>query len=152
MVTASRPAFACRPALKISLKHCFSEIFSWFQMKNYWKTLMNKKGWKRSKKVFWPAFMCTQHLKTGQNTQHPPITSEILGLQGLGQDLIFWKKTRWCPKYRLIFITITVTIKWNWTNRKLIFYPFCLLLICRKSFFTHWTSFFQAFYSEKPCK
>ena len=30
---------------------------------------MNKKGWKRPKKVFQPAFGCAQHPKAGQNTQ-----------------------------------------------------------------------------------
>ena len=40
------PAFACRPALK-SLKLSFFKHFSWFQMKNHWKTFeMNKTGWK----------------------------------------------------------------------------------------------------------
>ena len=32
---------------------------------------MNKKAWKRLKKVFQTAFRCTQHPKAGWNTQHP---------------------------------------------------------------------------------
>ena len=31
---------------------------------------MNKKGWKRWKKYFWPAFACAQQPKAGPNTQH----------------------------------------------------------------------------------
>ena len=30
---------------------------------------LNKKGWKRLKKGFRPAFWCAQHPKAGQNTQ-----------------------------------------------------------------------------------
>ena len=39
-----------------------------------------KKVWKWTKKVFQPALMCTQHPKTGQNTQHrePPPPLRII--------------------------------------------------------------------------
>ena len=52
----------------------FSESFSYFWMKNQQKTSkLNKKCWKRPKKLFWPVFMCIKHTKTGGNTQHPPL-------------------------------------------------------------------------------
>ena len=42
-------------------------ILSWFQAWNHWKRFkINKNGWKRLKKVVWPAFRCTQHPKAGQ--------------------------------------------------------------------------------------
>ena len=50
------PAFACQPALK-SLKLSFFKHFSWFQMKNHWKTFeMNKTGWKWPQKSILTSF------------------------------------------------------------------------------------------------
>ena len=47
-----------------------SDVFCWFHPWNHWKRFkINKKGWKRLKKVVWPAFRCCKHLKAGQNTQ-----------------------------------------------------------------------------------
>ena len=44
--------------------------FCWFQPWNHWKKFkMNKKAWKRQKKVGRPAFGCAQHPKACQNTQ-----------------------------------------------------------------------------------
>ena len=44
---------------------------SWFQAWNHWKRFqINKKGWKRLRKVFQPAFGCAQNSKAGWNTQH----------------------------------------------------------------------------------
>ena len=44
--------------------HIEKNVFSWFQPKNHWKTLeIQKKCWKRLKKVFQPAFGCVQHWK-----------------------------------------------------------------------------------------
>ena len=69
-----QPAFACRLALR-SRKNMFfcsiSDVFCWFQLWNHWKRYeINKKVWKRLKKVVRPAFMCCKHLKAGWNTQH----------------------------------------------------------------------------------
>ena len=48
----------------------FLYFFCWFQAWNHWKSFkINKKGWKRLKKVVQPAFGCPQHPKAGWNTQ-----------------------------------------------------------------------------------
>ena len=80
--SGSRPAFACRPALRSRLYlektllffvH-FRTVFVDFRReitekgKNWTKKLEN--GWK---KRFRPAFRCAQHLKAGRNTQHPSL-------------------------------------------------------------------------------
>ena len=53
-------AFACWPALKSSLKHRFFQTFLYFflfQVKNHCKMFeMNKKDWKRPKKVLFTSF------------------------------------------------------------------------------------------------
>ena len=49
----------------------FSDVFCWFHAWNHWKRFeMNKKGWKRLKKVVQPAFGRVQHPKAEQNTQY----------------------------------------------------------------------------------
>ena len=54
-----------------SVLYFISDIFSWFQAWNHWKRLkMNKKGWKRLKKLFRPAFGCALYPKAGRITQH----------------------------------------------------------------------------------
>ena len=56
-------------------KNCsFSDVFQL----NHWKRFkMNKKGWKRLEKVFWPAFRCCKHLKAGWNTQQTLVWAYI---------------------------------------------------------------------------
>ena len=62
--------FACQPALESSLKHCFSTVFSWFQAKITENFLRWTNKDENGKIVFLPAFLCKQHPKAGQNTQH----------------------------------------------------------------------------------
>ena len=48
-----------------------SDVFCWFHPWNHWKRFkINKKGWKRLKKVVQPDFGCVQRPKAGRNTQH----------------------------------------------------------------------------------
>ena len=52
----------------------FVFMISW--VKSLKRLKINKKGWKRMKKVFQPAFRCQPHPKAGRNKQD---TSENLG-------------------------------------------------------------------------
>ena len=56
--------FACSSKLVDSLRGYLKFDF-------FWLIFLNKKGWKRLKKVLQPALECAQHPKHGWNTQHP---------------------------------------------------------------------------------
>ena len=67
----------------VSLRLTFSDVFCWFQPWNRWKRFeMNKKSWKRLKKVVRPALGCAQHPKAGQNTQQSVEKSDQKTLVG----------------------------------------------------------------------
>ena len=89
--SGSQPAFACQLALrssKIWKKHVhFQTFFVDFRRE------INKKGWKRLKKVVRPAFGCAQHPRAGRNTQHTIIV-KTRQVYNLFQDIFDKTKAR----------------------------------------------------------
>ena len=70
------------------LKWLHSNLFC-FRVKNHQIMYKFKKKVKNGKKVFWPAFMCVQHLKAGANIQHIFFNHFYAPLLGL-----FWNTSR----------------------------------------------------------
>ena len=52
---------------------------------------MNKKAWKRLKKVVWPPFGCAQHPKADQNTQHICCGFYFIELILVRKTLLGWR-------------------------------------------------------------
>ena len=119
----SRLAFACWPALKSSLKHSFSNIlknFTWFLTEILWKMFKKKKkGWKRMKKVFQPAFGYIQQPKAGQNIQH---LSFCQGHEQQQRQL--FSEDKW--KYLFFFLRLQWEKEWNICDIQSVS-PFCIL-------------------------
>ena len=61
--------FKLQTALKISLKHSYSDIFFVFELKINKKHMNSTKKVENGKQVYQPSFRCCAHPNAGRNTQ-----------------------------------------------------------------------------------